>query len=70
MIELETKWEEIDRPGHTVVIISNSIDKRASGRDMQKVTYKHIGVHNKRAQRFPTITEEWRFLRRFRPFDR
>lgn len=53
-------YEETARPGHTVVIQKFSI------RDGEQwVTYRHVGVHNKRAQRHPTITKVKWFKRRF-----
>lgn len=58
-------WEEKARPGHTVEIIEHY--REAHYPRARMVTYKHTGVHNKRAQSHPTSTDENRFLKRFRP---
>lgn len=60
-VKIGEEWEELARPGHTVEITRVGYDRGAV-----RVCYLHIGVHNKRAQRFPTVTEQKLFLKRFK----
>lgn len=58
-------WEEKARPNHTVEITGHH--KSSHWPHDLMVSYRHTGVHNKRSQSHETITEEKRFLKRFRP---
>lgn len=55
------EWEELARPGHTVEITRVGYDRGAV-----RVNYLHIGVHNKRAANYSTVTEQKLFLKRFK----
>lgn len=64
---LDTLWEEIDRPGHTVRIISWESARHYPYR--RCVVIKHEGVHNKRAQSMNSIIEFRRFRSRYQRID-
>lgn len=69
-IPLKSQWEEIARPGHVIQVTKHSFNPFVTDRrDCYRVTYMHIGVHNKRAQSIETVTEVWRFLRRYKRID-
>lgn len=60
-------WEEIARPGHTVEVIRLEESRYlVKGAHIPMVVYKHIGAHSKRAQAFPSVTEEKLFRKRYR----
>lgn len=70
VIRLDGLWEERSRPGHTVKITEVTMPPTgATSIEQVKVVYKHIGVHNKRAQSHPTQTTLKRFFKRFTKVD-
>lgn len=65
-VPMGSVWEEKTRPGHTVEVTNLQWTARIDRANFRNVTYKHLGVHNKRAQRNRTITSERKFLSRYR----
>jgi hypothetical protein len=63
MLIVGSTWEEKARPGHMVIITRVSDPKwRGDG----SVIYRHVGVHNKRAQSHPTLSAMKNFRKRFK----
>lgn len=61
-IEVGSKWEEKSRLGHTVEITKLSVNRWTN---KPEVSYKHVGIHNVRAQQSQTLSDQALFLKRY-----
>lgn len=61
--KIGSKWEEINRPGHTVEITKLSVNRWTG---QHEVSYKHVGIHNVRAQQSQTLSDKVGFLKRYK----